>query len=157
MTAAPLSAETKPAHDHSACAHDPARAGAALTPGRRQVLDALCAAGAPLGAYDLIERVRQPNGKRPAPVAIYRALDFLVEKGLVHRLASRSAYLACRSGHAVHAPVVFLLCDACGAADEAVSPALSADLAAVAESAGFSARGQAVEIVGRCARCRAAA
>ena len=152
-TAPAHEAAAEGAHDHSGCAHDPARLGG-LTLGRRQILDALCAEGKPLGAYELIDRVMRPNGKRPAPISVYRALEFLVEKGLVHRLASRNAYLACRSGHDVHAPVVFLLCTRCGAADEAVSPDLSAHLAALARGADFSATSQAVELVGLCARCR---
>ncbi|MFO1168924.1 MAG: Fur family transcriptional regulator, partial [Rhodoblastus sp.] len=85
---------------------------------------------------------------------VYRALDFLVEQGLVHRLASRNAYLACCHGHGASEPVAFLICDGCGHVDEATSPALSADVAAVAGTRGFAPRAQVIEIAGRCAACQ---
>ena len=58
-----------------------------LTPGRRRILEILACEGRPLGAYEMIDRVAQATGKRPAPISIYRALDFLLENSLVHRLA----------------------------------------------------------------------
>ena len=68
--------------------------GARLTPIRRKVLEALYATHKPLGAYDLAE-ILGPKGRRLAPITVYRALDFLMEQGLVHRLASQNAYIAC--------------------------------------------------------------
>jgi Fe2+ or Zn2+ uptake regulation protein len=81
-----------------------------LTPGRRRILEILACEGRPLGAYEMIDRVAQVTGKRPAPISIYRALDFLLENSLIHRLASRNAYLACGHGHAAQEPIVFLIC-----------------------------------------------
>src|SRR5664279_4388117 len=75
-----------------------------LTPGRRRILEILAREGRPLGAYELIDRVANETGKRPAPISIYRALDFLLENSLIHRLASRNAYLACGHGHAAREP-----------------------------------------------------
>jgi len=69
-----------------------------LTPGRRRILEILASEGRPLGAYEMIDRVAEATGKRPAPISIYRALDFLLENGLIHRLASRNAFLACGHG-----------------------------------------------------------
>ncbi len=79
------------------------REGTKLTPGRRRVLEILAEEGRPLGAYDLIEKIATTTGKHPAPISIYRALDFLLENGLVHRLASRNAFLACAHGHRTRA------------------------------------------------------
>jgi Fur family zinc uptake transcriptional regulator len=62
------------------------------------VLEALIDAGRALGAYDLIDRIAAKSGKRVAPITIYRALDFLVENDLVHRIESRNAFLACPAG-----------------------------------------------------------
>jgi Fur family zinc uptake transcriptional regulator len=145
--------------DHSGCAHDPARAhgtGVDLTPARRLVLDELCAAGGPVGAYEMIDRVAEKTGKRPAPIQIYRALDFLVENGLVHRLASRNAFMACDHGHDAHEPAIFLICDECGSVTEATSHEATQSLSAVAAKSGFATRAQVIELAGRCARCRQA-
>jgi len=143
--------------DHSHCAHDPARArhghGLSLTNARQRILDELCAAGRPVGAYEMIDRLADATGKRPAPISVYRALDFLVDNGLVHRLASRNAFLACAHGHGDREPVVFLICDVCGAVAEATSSSVNRALAAVADSAGFAPRSRMIEIAGRCAKC----
>ena len=74
-----------------------ARRGAQrLTPIRRKVLEALAASHKPLGAYDIMDAV---GGPRPAPITVYRALEFLIALGLVHRIASRNAFLACVNNH----------------------------------------------------------
>ena len=83
-----------------------------------------------------------------------RALDFLLENGLIHRLASRNAYLACAHGHALREPVVFLICDRCGEVVEATSDALLKDVAALADRAKFTPHVQVLEIAGRCHLCR---
>ena len=101
----------------------------------------------------MIDLLAESVGRRPAPTQVYRALDFLVEQGLVHRLASRNAFLACGHGHEASEPVAFLICDGCGHVDEATSPALAADVADVADKRGFAPRAQIIEIAGRCADC----
>ena len=144
-------AQDHPAHDRQA--HGAAANSGRLTPGRKAVLDILEKARRPVGAYELIELLASAGGRRPAPTQVYRALDFLVEQGLVHRLASRNAFLACGHAHGASEPVAFLICDACGHVDEATSPALSADVADVAGQCGFAPRAQIIEIAGRCAAC----
>ena len=129
---------------------------AGLTPSRRRVLDILAAARRPLGAYDLIDHVAAATGKRPAPISIYRALDFLLESGLAHRLATRNAYVACGHAHAREAAAVFLICERCGNVAEAHSGAVGEALEALAAKAGFSPRSQAVEVSGLCGACAAA-
>jgi len=126
---------------------------AKLTPGRRRALDVLEAAGKPLGAYDMMELLGK-DGRRPAPISVYRALDFLVEHGYVHRLASRNAFLACSHRHHHHDPVAFLICDNCGRVDEATSAKLATSLGEVAEKSGFIPRAEVIEIAGRCSQCR---
>jgi Fur family transcriptional regulator, zinc uptake regulator len=129
------------------------REGAKLTPARRQILQILADEGRPLGAYDMMERVAAATGKHPAPISIYRALDFLLDNGLVHRLASRNAYLACAHGHAHKEPVVFLICDKCGSVIEAMPRAIHRDLAALAAEVEFKPRAQVMEIAGLCREC----
>jgi Fur family transcriptional regulator, zinc uptake regulator len=127
--------------------------GVKLTPSRRLILEILAREGRPLGAYDMIEKVGAATGKRPAPVTIYRALDFLLENGLVHRLASRNAYLACAHGHHLRDLVVFLICENCGHVVEATSDALRHNLDTLAATTHFVPRSQVMEIAGRCQAC----
>jgi len=131
-----------------------AERGQRLTPIRRKVLAALLGSHKPLGAYEIIEQVAV-QGPRPAPITIYRALDFLTSQGLVHRIESRNAFLACINNHASDAPVIFLICEECGAVGEAPSAAVTDSLNAAAKSAGFAPKSRVIEITGVCRHCRA--
>lgn len=128
--------------------------GSRLTPMRRAVLAELVADHRPLGAYDLVERVSKREGRRLAPVSVYRALDFLVENAFAHRLTTRNAFIACPHTHDSASPVVFLICDACGGVDEVTSDGVAAALDEAAGRAGFSAQRRMIEINGLCAHCR---
>ncbi len=128
--------------------------GARLTPVRRAVLTELLADYRPLGAYDLMERVSLREGRRLAPISVYRALDFLVEADLVHRLSSRNAFIACPHDHPADETVAFLICDACGGVDELANPAIAAALADASSAAGFAPSRQMIELTGLCGHCR---
>jgi Fur family zinc uptake transcriptional regulator len=150
-----------PDHDHERCSSDAlahaeaqcAKRSERLTPIRRKVLEALLATHRPLGAYELIDRLAEQGG-RPAPITIYRALDFLLAQGLVHRIESRNAFVACVHRHDGGDPIVFLLCERCGAVGEAASPATATALKAAARAAGFTPKTPVIEIAGVCAHCR---
>ena len=152
-----------PGHDHERCASDAiAHAEAVctarserLTPIRRNVLEALLASHQPLGAYELIDRLAARGG-RPAPITIYRALDFLREQGLVHRIESRNAFIACAHNHAGGDPVVFLICERCGTVGEAASAAVADTIRTASRAAGFTPKTPVIEISGICAHCKAA-
>src|SRR5271166_3978410 len=94
------------------------------------------------------------GGSRPAPITVYRALEFLIALGLVHRIASRNAFLACVNNHRTGALVAFLICEGCGAVGEAPATTVGQSLTAAARSAGFTPRMSVVEITGLCAHCR---
>ena len=152
-----------PGHDHDRCASD-AIAHAEklcearkerLTPIRRKVLEALLASHAPLGAYELIDRLAQ-DGSRPAPITVYRALDFLRDQGLVHRIESRNAFIACVHNHDRGDPVVFLICETCGAVGEAAAAAVADTIRTASRAAGFTPKTPVIEISGTCAHCKAA-
>lgn len=123
-----------------------------LTPARKAALDVLIDANRPVGAYEMIDLMATARGKRPAPISVYRALGYLLDQGLAHRLASRNAFVVCGDVHKAEEPVVFLICEECGEAEEATSDALARELSALAATAGFRSRTQVVEINGRCAR-----
>ncbi len=152
-----------PGHDHDLCSSDAiARAEAIcatnkerLTPIRHRVLEALLASHAPLGAYELIDRLAA-HGSRPAPITIYRALDFLREQSLVHRIESRNAFIACVHNHDSGDPVVFLICEKCGAVGEAASAAVAETIKSASRAADFTPKTPVIEIFGICVNCKAA-
>jgi Fur family zinc uptake transcriptional regulator len=127
--------------------------GARLTPIRRKVLEALYATHKPLGAYDLAE-ILGPKGRRLAPITVYRALDFLMEQGLVHRLASQNAYVACPTIHGDNEAVAFLICEKCGGVDELASPNLSGTLSGLLSEQQFRPNAHVLEITGHCSHCQ---
>jgi Fur family zinc uptake transcriptional regulator len=155
----------EPDHDHGRCSADAmahaealcASRGQRLTPLRRQVLETLAASHRTLGAYEIMDRMAA-QGPRPAPITVYRALDFLLENGLVHRIESRNAFLACIGEHdsAGAATTVFLICERCGAVGEASSAAVAETLQAAARAVGFSPKARVMEVTGICAHCREA-
>jgi Fur family transcriptional regulator, zinc uptake regulator len=150
-----------PNHDHERCASDAIAHAEAicvarserLTPMRRQVLEALLASHRPLGAYELIDRLAA-RGARPAPITIYRALDFLREQGLVHRIESRNAFIACVHNHDSGDPVVFFICEKCGTVGEAASAAVADTIRSASRAAGFTSKTPVIEISGICAHCK---
>lgn len=153
-----------PGHDHDRCASDAIAHAEAicaarherLTPIRRRVLEALLASHQPLGAYELIDRLAE-DGTHPAPITVYRALDFLREQGLVHRIESRNAFIACVHNHASGDPVVFLICEKCGAVGEAASASVADTIKSASRAAGFTPKTPVIEIYGICAHCKQAA
>ena len=152
-----------PNHDHERCASDAIAHAEALclarherlTPMRRAVLEALLASHAPLGAYELIEKL-SVRGQRLAPITIYRALDFLRAQGFAHRIESRNSFIACVHNHDSGDPVVFLICETCGAVGEAASAAVADTIKSASRAAGFSPKTPVIEISGICAHCKAA-
>ncbi|MET0531860.1 MAG: Fur family transcriptional regulator [Microvirga sp.] len=122
-----------------------------LTPIRRRVLEVLHTAAKPLGAYDLAALLA-PQGRRVAPITVYRALDFLIEQGLAHRIASLNAYVA-HDGEPNSATHAFLICEGCGEVTDIPSPEIARTLSGLLKQHRFSSHAKALEITGRCARC----
>jgi Fur family zinc uptake transcriptional regulator len=132
--------------------------GVTLTPLRRQVLDLVIAAEKPVGAYALLDRLK---AERPgaAPPTVYRALEFLLENGLIHRIEKLNAFIGCaeaQAGHDHHHPHQFLICRRCGETAEIADQAAAEALEAAASAQGFRPERMVVEIEGLCAACAAA-
>lgn len=150
-------------HDHAACVEE-ALAGAAavcsargarLTPLREAVLALVWQTHKPLGAYAILDQLNTGNGgRRPAPPTVYRALEFLLEQGLIHRINALNAYLGCRQPEHTHA-AHFLICRRCGTAVELADHAVDEALQRAASRTGFRAERGAVEILGLCPNCQA--
>ena len=129
--------------------------GERMTAPRRRVLELLLEAGEPVKAYDLIARYGT-DGQAAKPPTVYRALEFLERKGVVHRISSISAYVAC-TAHAddmgAHA-AAFLICDCCGSTAEVAIPASELGIATAAKTVGYAIERTTIEGHGRCATCQ---
>ncbi|EAQ01658.1 Zinc-uptake regulator, Zur [Pseudooceanicola batsensis HTCC2597] len=144
-------------HDHAHCVSDAmasaericAELGVRLTPVRRRTLEILLEGHRPMGAYDVLERLGEEGYGSKPPVA-YRALGFLVENGLAHRIERLNAFVACsRARGQSHAPA-FLICRGCGMVAE-----IAAGLPELPE--GFRVEKATVEAEGLCVSCQGAA
>jgi Fur family zinc uptake transcriptional regulator len=118
------------------------------------VLGLIAEAGRPVKAYDLLDSMKALNGSS-APPTVYRALDFLLEQGFIHRLASMNAFVGCHHPHERHS-VPFLICDGCHSAIELEDERITRLLDTQAKAMGFSPRAQTLEVHGLCASCSAA-
>lgn len=137
-----------------------ARAGGRLTEIRRRVLGLILAAGEPVGAYTLLDRLK-PERANAAPVTVYRALEFLQTHGLIHKVERLNAFIGCTEAgehhhHHDHA-VQFLICSRCGAVTEMENHDIAAAVARAAAQSGFRPRHATVEVEGFCAKCVAEA
>lgn len=123
-----------------------------LTSRRRKVLEILLTSHQPMGAYDILARLNQDAGKeRFAPPIVYRALEFLMDEGFVHRIESRNAFISCvQPGHRCGAQ--FLICRHCHRVAELEGD--DSSLQAEAGNLGFAVDYSVVEITGVCAECQ---
>lgn len=149
----------RPEHDHKRCvatllAHAEIQcqaAGIRLTQQRRRVLEIIGGSHKATGAYDVLEAMEK-QGQRTAPITVYRALEFLMDAGLVHRISCLNAFVACHHRHGEN-PVQLLICQTCGAVGEMEVPAITSAIQTAAEDAGFAVDEPLVEVKGTCAHC----
>lgn len=133
--------------------------GLRLTPIRARVLGLVAEAGRPVKAYDLLEQIRLGNSAdnegagAAAPPTVYRALDFLLANGFIHKLESVNAFVACHHPSTAQHSVPFLICDRCHSATELEDASIVAALDAAARGLGFAPQAQTLEVHGLCAKC----
>ncbi|MGI3166446.1 Fur family transcriptional regulator [Pseudooceanicola sp. 200-1SW] len=150
-------------HDHGACIRDGValvdercrEQGLQFTPVRRRVLELLLEGHRALGAYDILDRLREEGLGSQPPVA-YRALDFLVKNGFAHKIERLNAFVACTCPGAHHAPA-FLICRSCDKVAEAELDMRQGRLGESAAELGFVIERAVVEAEGLCPNCRGAA
>lgn len=146
-------------HDHSACVEAAlaaaeercANEGLRFTPVRRKVLELLLREHRAIGAYALLDLLREAGFPSQPPVA-YRALDFLSEHGFAHKIERLNAFVACAHPGANHSPA-FMICRKCDAVAEAFSAPAKGALGAAARAAGFQIERTVVEAEGICPAC----
>ena len=153
-------AKTTPhGHDHEHCIEDAVAAASKLcvdkglrfTPLRRRVLELVWSSHKPVGAYALLDQLRDED-LGSAPPTVYRALDFLIENGLIHRIERMNAFVGCSHPGEAHRGF-FLICADCGNAEEMESAGVADSIAASASRHGFTARDMTLEVTGTCADC----
>lgn len=149
-------------HQHEHCVHDAlaaaealcAKRGVRLTAIRKRVLELVWASHQPLGAYAILDKLTA-EGHKPAPPTVYRALEFLLEQGLIHRIASLNAFLGCIHPSKQHL-ACFFICQHCGNAEELVeSQTLQQEIQRRALDLGFSIQQSILEVAGWCKQCEA--
>jgi Fur family zinc uptake transcriptional regulator len=158
---APTTHFPRPEHDHASCVVTALRRaetlcrqrGARLTPQRRRVLELVWGSHEPIGAYAVLDLMASGTAARPAPITVYRALDFLQAHGLIHRVASLNAFVGCAepgSGHGSQ----FLICRGCRAVAEIHDDRLDRAIEATAAGGGFRLAERRLELEGWCRHCR---
>ena len=131
--------------------------GVRLTELRRHVLGLVLDSERPAGAYDMLERLR-PDHKGAAPPTVYRALEFLLEQGLIHKVERLSAFVGCvhgmdEHGHDEAHNAQFLICTGCGRVAELNDHSIGHSLQQAASKTGFRINRSVVEADGLCAAC----
>jgi Fur family zinc uptake transcriptional regulator len=120
---------------------------------RQDVFQEIAASYTSIGAYDVLARLAE-KGTRLAPISVYRAIDALIEAGVIHRLESKNAYFACRRlDHATGRRPIFLACEKCNAVQEADAEGIFDTIDRVSRTASFQPRVKFVEVSGLCRSC----
>jgi Fur family zinc uptake transcriptional regulator len=125
--------------------------GVQLTPIRYQVLELIWASHKAVKAYELLERIN-PQQMAAKPPTIYRALEFLSEQGLIHRVESLNAFIGCRCSNAPHEQLL-LICKNCQEVEERTATKVMQVLSDEFADAGFIVHSKAIEIHGICSQC----
>ncbi len=148
-------------HNHALCIDEALSAARKLCQGnnvrltslREQVLELIWQSHKPLGAYALMEMLSEAATRKVAPPTVYRALDFLLEQHLIHRINSLNAFIGCPDPHTQHQNQ-FLICRACGNASECIDETLNQAINTAGQNYGFSIEQCSLEITGLCANCQ---
>ena len=123
-----------------------------LTPTRESVLRLLWQSHRPLGAYQLQDQLAKIAGKPIAPPTIYRAVEFLLKVGLIHRIASLNAYIGCPFPNSDHSNL-FMICNSCGSVAEVALSSINGLLNRACEKTNFTLQDQSLELFGLCPNC----
>jgi Fur family zinc uptake transcriptional regulator len=150
----------KSGHDHDHCVSTAlsaaeavcAEASERLTPLRKRVLELVWGSHRPIGAYAILDQLKE-DGRSAAPPTVYRALEFLLERGLIHRIESLNAFVGCAHPGESHL-VQFLICKTCGMTAELDDRRLGEAIGRSAAEHGFNIQSRVVELSGICSGCQ---
>jgi len=148
-------------HDHKKCVAEAIGVaeqlcevrGVQLTLIRHQVLELIWASHKAVKAYELLDQIK-PLQAAAKPATIYRALDFLIEQGLIHRVESLNAFVGCSCSGRQH-ELLLLICKCCHEVEERLAPQVMQAISDEFSQAHFTAHSKAIEAHGICGKCRA--
>lgn len=151
--------ELQQPHNHKTCMAQAlqsadkicAKKGIRLTPIRRRILELICTSHRAMGAYELLDLFREEDAKAK-PVTIYRALDFLIGAGLIHKVESINAFIGCLHAEEQHQSVI-LICDQCKNAFELEASPVYDSLFKLSKSIQFKPTSLTMELHGICNAC----
>ena len=157
-------------HNHQHCIDDALlnakviceKSGARLTELRQQVLMLIWQNHKPLGAYTLMDMLAEQTQRQVAPPTVYRALDFLLNLKLIHRINSLNAYIGCVSPEAHQKSEgtdnqninYFFICNKCHDTQEVIDQPLINKVIETANNLEFSSQQQWLEVTGLCHQCQ---
>ena len=157
----------KHCHDHNCCVQQAveraeqlcAQSGLRFTPLRRRVFELIWQRHVPAKAYDILDALQAQRQQQAAkasikPATVYRALNFLLELGLIHKLNSLNAYVGCAQPHSKHSSCYFLICDDCEVIEECCDPEVSDVIELIANDNHFHLGQVTLEIRGQCQSCK---
>ena len=147
-------------HNHDQCIEEALQTASAicqnngvrLTPLRKTVLELVWQSHQPVGAYDVLAQLAKLESRPAQPPTVYRALDFLLEQGLIHRLSSLNAFIGCpHPGESHHGS--FLICKQCRTTQEVDYAAINNAIQSCASEQGFIVSESSIELTGLCRHC----
>jgi Fur family transcriptional regulator, zinc uptake regulator len=147
-------------HDHNQCIRTAIAVaenlcttrGVQLTPIRHKVLELIWSSHKAIKAYDLLDQIR-PINDAAKPSTVYRALDFLLEQGLIHRIESLNAFIGCDCSGTQHDQLL-LICRICHNVEERAAASVFRAIAGEVQTAGFTPQYKTIEIQGVCSTCQ---
>ena len=129
------------------------RSRARFTPIREAVLTLIWENHKPMGAYQILHQLPLVLGKTIQAPSVYRAIEFLLELGLIHRISSLNAYIGCPFPGSDHSDL-FMICESCGAAAEVSDDGINGVIAETVRKTGFRPVNQSIELTGICPACQ---
>ncbi|MCW7555304.1 transcriptional repressor [Endozoicomonas gorgoniicola] len=147
-------------HNHDECIEEALQTasdicqsnGVRLTPLRKTVLKLVWQSHQPVGAYEVLAQLAKLESRSAQPPTVYRALDFLLEQGLIHRLSSLNAFIGCpHPGESHHGS--FLICKQCRTTQEVDHAAINNAIQSCASEQGFIVSESSIELTGLCRHC----
>ncbi|MGV3345285.1 zinc uptake transcriptional repressor Zur [Enterobacteriaceae bacterium LUAb1] len=125
-----------------------------LTPQRLEILRLMADQHGAISAYDLLDLLRKSKPQAKPPT-VYRALDFLLEQGFIHRVESTNSYVVCHHFTGPSHTSALLICDSCGSVDEQQAQGVEDILQKISQQCGFTLHHNVVEAHGACLQCKA--
>lgn len=119
---------------------------------RQKVFEIIIEHTKPIKAYEILDDLTKILGKSSHPPTVYRAIDFLIENGFIHKLNSINSYVGCFHPK-IHKECYFLICKKCNIYQECCDKNLTDNIFKTADKRDFIVSNTTLEIEGHCQGC----